>query len=332
MIREMIIFGENNTMSRQMVEFDDAVLTTLQVAPELLQIVQGYKNGQQVAPFLFKPAPVTKEAGIFPAFGQDAWNLADAERQLRGQVQHVDAAVGNVTFKLTEAALGWMLDQRELDNYAMGAEELSTIRTNMVNRQLSVKNEYDAAYQATLVSNYSGNTNIAKNGASLDWVNSGKPVSDILNEKENVRDQVGVYPNTAIFDPYAWRLFRTNEDVRSYISKFTAPGPEPVIVNEQIAAAILEVDEVKVGKMVNKNAIGTVTDIWSVNQTGNVVLAYTGTGLEEPTYGLNFIHKEYPKATGYFSQPHKSTVYDIQNLYQFKVTLAAAGQLIYGIK
>ena len=135
MIREMIIFGENNTMSRQMVEFDDAVLTTLQVAPELLQIVQGYKNGQQVAPFLFKPAPVTKEAGIFPAFGQDAWNLADAERQLRGQVQHVDAAVGNVTFKLTEAALGWIRKGNQAGNQRRQGLDNAAVRRNSQKRQ-----------------------------------------------------------------------------------------------------------------------------------------------------------------------------------------------------
>lgn len=328
MKKEILQFNQDGSISRQMMEFDDTSLTQLQVTPELLQVVQGYTNGDQIAGVLYRDTPVGKEAGIFPAFGTEGWNLADAERQLRGAVQHVDVAVGNVTYLLKENALGFMIDRRELQNYAMGEDELSMIRTNMVNAQLAVKDEYDAALIATATGSYDA----AVSGAGYDWASAGKPVDHILAQKEVVRQAIGAYPDTAVFDPTSWKLFRTNENVRSYLSKYTAVGSsQAVTISEQLAADILEVKTVKVGRMVMKNAAGTVSDIWSVNQSGNVVLAYTGTGIATPTYGFKFKHRDYPIAEMYWSSANKSNVYDIQNLYQYKITLKKAGQLIYSI-
>ena len=66
------------------IEFDDSQLSTLRVVPELLPLLQGYTNEAMVDSSLYIPVPVGKEAGKFPAFGQEAFKLWDASRALRG--------------------------------------------------------------------------------------------------------------------------------------------------------------------------------------------------------------------------------------------------------
>lgn len=311
-----------------MVEFDDSGrLSDLRIVPELLPIIQGYKNQDMVAPVLFKEAPqTTKESGKFPSFGSDAWFLQDASRALRAETQKVEFPNSEVAFSLVENALGFMIDNRELEEFALGREALMTIRTQMINKLLDLKEEWDAASQATLTSNYDA----AVSGAAYDWAGAGKPVDHISAQQEVLRQQVGAYADTIIFSPGAWNLFRLNSNVKSYLYAAPTKG-QGVLVSEEIAAAILQVKTVRVGKMVKKNAAGTVANVWDANQTDNVILAYTGSGMGEPTYGMKFSKKGYPKVESYYWNPNKSEVFDVQRLYQYKITLASAGQLIYSI-
>lgn len=310
-------------------EFDDSsVLSSLRVVPELVPIIQGYKNAEMVAPFLFKDAPlVAKENGKFPGFGKEAWKTYDASRALRGEFQYVDMPNTAIEYTLTENSLGFQLDDRELEEFALGREALMTVRTSMINQALDLKEEYLAASQATLTSNYTAPVS----GADYDWGGAGKPVDHIVAQKEVVRQQIGKYPDTVIFSPNAWNKFRLNSSVKGYL--YYAPGgaPQSGLVSEEIAAAILEVKTVKVGKMVRTNDAGTASNVWDANQANNVVLAYTGEGMGEPTFGMKFAKQGYPRATSYYWQPTTSERFQVQRILQYKITLSAAGQLIYGI-
>jgi len=267
-----------------------------------------------------------KENGKFPAFGKEAWKTYDASRALRGLTQHVEMPNSSVEYTLTEQSLGFMIDERELEEFAMGREALMTIRTNMIQLALDLKEEYLAASQATLTGNYTAPVS----GAAYDWAGAGKPVDHIVAQKEVVRGQIGLYPNTVIFSPTAWNLFRANSSVRGYLY-FAPNGASAGLITEQIAAQILEVDTVRVGRMVRTNDAGTVANVWDVNQSSNVVLAYTGKGMGEPTFGMKFAKTGYPRATSYYDQARKSEAFEVQRILQHKITLAGAGQLIYSI-
>ena len=332
---KIIKFARGSHDIEGVMEFaDDAALSTLRVVPELLPIILGYKNMEMVGTALFKDAPPTlKENGKFPAFGKEAWKQFDASRGLRGQTQHMEAVNTSVEFNLTEYSLGFMIDDRELEEFAMGKDALMTIRTQMVNNALDVREEILAATAATLTTNYPA----AASGAAYDWAGAGNPIKDLYAQKETVRQQIGRDANTVVFDPLAWRLFRNNAAVLSYLTRSVTNGVQVSIVTQDLAAAALEVDVVRVGKMVKTNDAGTVADVWAVNQSGNVVLAYTSTGLNEPTFGFRFQKAGYPRAVSYRWERNHSDIYEVQRILQYGKGLQdsnadfLAGQLVYSL-
>jgi hypothetical protein len=212
-----------------------------------------------------------------------------------------------------------------------------TIRTAMVQSMLDVIEEKEAATLATTSTNYPAARGL--NGAGYDWAGAGDPVDQILSLQDLIRQACGRKGDTVVFDPKAWRLFRTNAKVRSYASAYlaSAGAPSAQLITTAIAASILEVKKVVVGEMVSKDAAGVVTDIWGSVQAGNCVIAYTGNGMLEPTFGMKIQKNGYPKAESYWSNEHKSEVFDVQRLYTHKVGLPdstgdfAAGGLIHSI-
>lgn len=338
-----VIFGENGQPQGKYVEFSNSELSRLQVVPELAAMVLGYKNQDMIRDFLFSSFPaVDKENGKLPVAGREGQTQQAVDRALRGKVNHMSFKSGSLEYTLAEASLGFMIDDREKDSWAITPEQLMTVRQNAVNEAIDVYQELQVATLATTSTNYPS----ATSGAAKKWATTGDPVYDTLTEREVVRKNIGKYPNVAIFDPTAWKLFRTNEAVRSYASKFVVGGGKPVatVISEQLAAQILEVENVYVGKSIyvstGTGAAGsanTTSDIWSTVQSGNLVLAYTGSGMLEPTYGLKVVKKGYPKTESYRLQANKSDVYETSHIYQYLPALVdsnsdfLAGQLIYSI-
>lgn len=315
-------------------QFSEASLATQRVSdPVVLTVMQGYSNEEMIRESLFGVVEVEKEAGKFPAFGREGLLRFNTNRALRGQTNKMEIKQGSVSFELDEHSLGFALDSREMEEFAGGPDRLKMVRQGMVNYALDVDAEIDAATTATTAGSYTA----AVSGAGFLWATSGDPVKDIIAQREVIRTQIGTYPDTAVFDPTAWKLFRTNDAVRSYISKFTAPGPTAAIITEQLAAVVLEVKRVMVGKGVfaaGAAGVGdspTMADIWSTVQAGNVVLAFTGLGIAVPTFGMQFRKRGYPRSTAFRWEIQHSDIYETQLIYQHKITLKQAGQLIYSI-
>lgn len=325
-------------------EFSEAVLGTLRVSdPVVTDLVLGYKNEDMIRETLFPDVPVTKETGKVPGVGREGMQQWNANRALRGKTNHMEFKTGSMSFELEEQSLGFMIDDREGEEWAVSMDNLKAIRQRAVNMAIDIIMELQAAVAATT----SGNYPAAASGAGLGWAGAGDPVKDIsVTAREVVRSQIGAYPNVCVFDPTAWNLFRTNEAVRSYLSKYVVTGglPSAAMVTEELAAAILMVDKVVVGKSIYVTSADagfgdtvTTKDTWATVQAGNVVLARTGIGIEEPTYGVRFTKKGYPQSSAYRWEPQHSDVYETQHIYQIKHALvnatskALAGQLIYSI-
>lgn len=323
----------------QSAEFSEAVLATLRVSdPAITDLVLGYKNQNMIRQFIFPEFPVEKEAGKLPGVGREGlqqWNL---HRALQGKSNHMEFKTGSVSFELEEDSIGFMIDDREAEEWAVTRDSLIAIRQRAVNTAIDIGQELGAATLVNTAGNYAAGA--ANSGAAFNWAGSGDPVKDWFTYiREPIRQQIGAYPNRAVFDPSGWKLFRTNEAVRAYASKYVSPGgPTAVIITEQLAAIILEVEQVIVGRSVyvTSAAAGfgdtvTTADIWGVVQTSNLAGFYSAVGIEEPTFGLKFIKRNYPQATSYRWEPQHSDVYETQHIYQQKITLKEAGALIYSI-
>jgi hypothetical protein len=320
---------------QRVVEFaGDSQLSALRIQDALLTtLVQGYKNEQMVASTLFPEVPVKKEVTRFPAFGQEAFKIYDTSRALRGPVKKMEVTTNNMVLELDEHSMGFMLDDRELEEFAGTKDALMTIRLKMVSDALDLEREHAAAVLATSNGSYGTNNKIS---APSSWSTSGNPIEDILLGREAIRSAIGQYPNVCIFDPKAWRLFITNSIVRDYI-KYT----QTAVVTEDIAATLLEIPTVKVGRAVYGIGSGggagetalTTYDAWSPAETqaGNVVLAWVGTGYGVPSFGYNAIKEGYPRATTYRWEPQFSDVCDEHRIYADVITMANAGFLLYNL-
>lgn len=320
-------------------EFSEAVLATLRVSdPAITDLVLGYKNMNMIRQFVFPEFPVEKEAGALPGVGREGFQQWNTNRAIQGKTNEMTFKTGKITFELDEDSLGFLIDDREAEEWAVTRDSLMSIRQRGVNMAIDVKQELAAATLVNTAGNYA--SGMSSSGAAFAWASSGDPVKDwFTSVREPIRQQIGAYPNRALFDPVAWKLFRTNEAVRNYMSKYVSGGGStPVIVTEQLAAVILEVEQVVVGKgiYVSSAAAGfgdtvTTADIWSVVQSGNVAGFYSAVGIEEPTFGLKFVKKNYPQATSYRWEPQHSDIYETQHIYQQKITLKEAGALIYSV-
>jgi len=326
--------GQGNPVA---IEFADPILGTLRIAdPILTSQSQGFRNTELVGDVLFPAVPTEKETGKFPAFGQEAFKLHNTKRNLRGDVAKMNVVQGAVTLTLDEHSLGFELDDRELEEFAVSKETLMLARQFMVDDAVALEREINRAIAATTSGNYSSSNKTS--GAGFAWASTGDPIQNIQTGREAIRQAIGRYPNVAIFDPKAWNLFRNNAAVRDRI-KYSGSFNDRAMVSTDIAASLLELNKVVVGTAVVGSGLGggvgetalTKQDVWGAVQQGNVILAYVGTGIMQPGFGMGAIKKGYPKATSYRWEPRKVMVYETEHIYGDIVTYADAGYLAYSI-
>lgn len=337
MNRRIIQFGEGGQPTGQILEFGDSQLGALRIAdPVLTTLAQGYRNEMMIWDTLFPTIPVSKESGKFPAFGQEAFLSYDTKRGLRQEVKKMEVKTGSVQLTLSEHALGFAIDKREEQEFAGTPEQLKTIRQMMVTDALDLEREIASATLALTNANYASANK--KTGVTTWATTAGDPISDIIIGREAIRGQIGRYPNVAVFDPKAWRLFITSPTVRDYM-KTRFQSNAGLLVTPELVAQVIEVQKVVIGRAVSgsgsSGGVGetalTMADVWSAPQAGNVVLAWVGNGFGVPGYGYTYSKLNYPQTTSYYWEPIKSTIYDEERIYDCAITLAKAGYLIYSI-
>lgn len=248
-----------------------------QVDPVLSTFARGFQPGarfiaRQVAPIV----PVTAEKGTIATFGKEGFKIYNTERALRANPKQIDLAVGSDTYVCSEYALETSLDYRELEEaQIVGAEQVIALERrsiNMLQSSLEVDLEkqvadilfsgtyYASGYDVTL----SGNDQWKVAGGAQG--STSTPIADIKTGLTAARAGMGVYPNTIVFGALAWDAFTEHSDVLDRI-KHTQTG----VVTEQLAAQLLGVERVLVGKGVYANASDAFVDIWG----DNVALIYT---------------------------------------------------------
>jgi hypothetical protein len=321
----------------RIVEFGDPVLAAARIQdPILTTQSQGFRNTDLIGDLFFPMVPTEKETGRFPAWGKEAWKLHFTKRSLRGEVAHMEAVQGYIKLEEDEHSLGFELDDREADEYAVGRESMMFTRQTMVDDALALEREINRAIALTTYGNY--NAGNYQSGSGFAWNASGDPITHFQAGREAIRAKIGKYPNVAAFDPTAWNKFRNNAAVRDRI-KYSGSFAERAMVSLAAAAELLEVDQVVVGKAVYTGTIfpgagetAAVTgDVWGAVQAGNAILAYRALGIMTPGFGMGAAKKGYPKTTSYRWERTKSWVYETEQIYADVVTLKDAAYLMYGI-
>jgi hypothetical protein len=326
------------------IEFaSNSQLSILRIAdPILTSLVQGFRNTEVIGDKLCTPVRMAKESGKFPAFGKEAFVIrGDLKRALGGKVARLSTQTGYVTMSLSEYALGFGVENRELNEWAGTPDQLVNSRMLQTVDNIALYREY---LQATLMTTY---TNYASgfyaSGAAKAWASTGDPIADFEDMRQVIMKSNGRRPNKAWFNPAAWLLFKKNPAVLNRI-KYGGSNIDPAMVTQQMAAALLEVDEVLVGYGVYGSPSANAADggvkksaltggyVWEKANSCCAGLCIVGTGGGiEPAFSYTWERMNSPVVESWYDNSTKETKYDYEHFFDPAVTLNSAGAILYSI-
>lgn len=230
----------------------DQLLTNISI--QFAAAPEGYL-ADQVLP----PVPVLKESAAYWVYDKSRLDAPDSKRAPRSEYNRIDWNVTTDTYLAEQYGLEGEIDDEERKNSASPLDldvDTTEIVTDMVlnNREKRVA---DLVLSTAIITQ-----NVTLAGASQ-WNQSG---SDPLGDLSTSRTQIytgapGYAPNTMLMGYLVFEGLKNHPDIKEIV-KYT----ERAIVTRQILAAVFEVDEVLVGKVIRRTSkegqTDTFGDVW----------------------------------------------------------------------
>jgi hypothetical protein len=212
-----------------------------------------------VADMVLPPVPVVKESAAYWVYDKSRLDAPDSKRAPRSDYNRIDWNVTTDTYLAEQYGLEGEIDDEERKNAAAPLDldvDTTEIVTDMVlnNREKRVA---DLVLSTAVVTQ---NTTLA--GANQ-W---SDPASDPLGDVKTGRTTIytgapGYTPNTFLIGYLVFESLKLHPDIKEIV-KYT----ERAIITRQILAAVFEVDEVIIGKVMRRSSKEGVadafTDVW----------------------------------------------------------------------
>ena len=259
------------------------------IDPILSTFAQGYADPEFVGFNLFPSVQVDQAGGQIIEFGKENFLRYNTQRAPGTSIKRMQTGFLGRPYALANHGFAGQVpvenqrDAMAVPGIDMGKRAmrgaLATVRRSL---------EIDQAGVALNASLYDANHKVALVGTAKWSDPTSKPVTQIATYREAIRASSGRYPNVALFSAVAWAAFINNPEVTAKII-YNQVG----IVTEQIAAVLLQVERVIVGKSIYADSSGAFVDVWG----NNCVLAYTALGsmdAEEPSYGYTYTLRGHP--------------------------------------
>jgi hypothetical protein len=229
---------------------------------------------------------------------------------------------------MEEHDLVFPMDTREIQNVA-DVVNLEQYGVNVTAEALALTREYAAATLAQDAANYASGNSVEITSSTSKWSHANAtPIKNIKDAKIVVRGLIAKDPNIAVFGSAAWEAFCEHASVIERI-KYSQMG----VITEEIAAKLIGVDQVVVGKGIYVDADGTPQMIW-----GDVcILAYVPTtppeqrNIYEPAFGYTLMKKGYPNVDRYGTEGDKIQNLRQTNIYGLTLCGSDAGYLIWNV-
>jgi hypothetical protein len=222
------------------------------IDPILTQLAQGYKNAEGVATFFAPSVSMSVRAGRALTFGKEAFAAQSFLRSPGTNIQKIQNEFGTRSFALRQEAISWQIAEEvaaEAKNGAAAIDLRAYAAKDAANRlqqsweiQVATKVQDTAEYET-------GNVlDLASYNGGADQFNS--PTADIevlMDEaKEQVRSQIGIYPQKLVLSPDAFNALKRNKRIRDFMQR-------GVLVNEKTLAEIFGLDEIRVARRLKLN-------------------------------------------------------------------------------
>ena len=303
--------------------------------PVLTTISQGYQQQEgMIGNELFPEVKTAKESGRFPAFGKEAFIIpTDIKRGIGGKVARMDVQTGWIQTSLSEYALGFDIDNREINEWAGTGDQILVGRQKTLDSKIALVREQNQSILATTTGSYT--TGYAMDGAGKAWATTGNPITDCIQLINLVRKSNGQVPDLFWFTPTAWWLFTNNQKVIDRI-KFggTPMAPADLYIAGQAAVAkLLGVKKVLVAWAVFgtggtggfNQADLTMDYLWENVNGACAGCCITGLGWMVPSFGYTYVRLNSPIVESWYDNSVKSMKYDTEHFFDAAVTKTDAG-------
>lgn len=233
------------------------------IDPILTQLAQGYKNAEGVATFFGPAVSMNARAGRTLVFGKEAFAAQNFLRAPGTNIQKIQNEFGTRSFSLRQEAISWEIAEEVAAEAKNGAAQIDL-------RQFAAKDAANRLMQSweTQVADTVTDTTQYETGNVLDLssYNSGAdqfnaPTSDVEvlidDAKEQVRSQIGCYPNKLVLSPDAFNGLKRNKRIRDFMQR-------GIIVDEKSLAQIFGLDEIRVARRLKLNqSTGALENIYN---------------------------------------------------------------------
>ncbi len=217
------------------------------IDPILTQLAQGYKNTDGVATFFAPSVSMNVRAGRTLTFGKEAFAAQNFLRSPGTNIQKISNEFGTRSFSLRQEAISWQIAEEvaaEAKNGAAAIDLRAYAAKDAANR-LMQSWEIQVSEKVLDVTQYeTGNVlDLVNYNSGADQFNSPTSDVEVLMDdlKEQVRSQIGCYPNKLVLSPDAFNALKRNKRIRDFMQR-------GVLVNEKTLAEIFGLDEIRVAR------------------------------------------------------------------------------------
>ena len=321
-----------------MASFFDTITEGISVP--LTTLASGYRPQGLIGETVFPVVKSITKGGKIPVFGKDAFKIYET---LRARGAHSNRAGMSPdswkTFFCEEHDLAIPLDQRELNELAAlpGDAALKAL-FNLQDRQrrrvqwnLKLELEKVIADDVQNASNYAADNTVTLAGSDC-WSETGsKPINAIEAAREQIRSQIGVYPNTLIMGADAYAQLKFHAD---YTDKLKLTSDK--VVRPDLIAQMHDLKRVIIGLSMALDTSEAFYDLWS----DNVIMAYIPDGdtpeIDEPSFGYTikpgFSPTPYPYVDIFTEEGGKIVNVRCTDMYDTIFIMPNAGYLIKNVK
>lgn len=202
-------------------------------------------------------------AGRTLVFGKEAFAAQSFLRAPGANIQKISNEFGTRSFSLRQEAISWSIAEEvaaEAKNGAAAIDLRAYAAKDAANR-LMQSWEVQVSKKILDITQYeTGNVlDLATYNGGADQFNSPTSDVEVLMDamKEQVRSQIGCYPNKLVLSPDAFNALKRNKRIRDFMQR-------GILVNEKSLAEIFGLDEIRVARRLTLNQdTGKLENIYS---------------------------------------------------------------------
>lgn len=281
-------------------------LSNLRVSdPVITQVVHGYVQAESVAPFVAPIVPVNTRSGKIVKFTKDQFAVIQTLRSPGDEIKRISVNYTSDNFTVNQHAAAGKVTEEEYEEAINGEARVDLRSSASIRAAQAVMQswELEVIGKVTDPSNYEPTCTSALSGTDQFTNPACDPEVLVADAKEEVRAQVGVYPNSAILSPRAYNALKHLEIFRDRI-KYTSSGS----VNLDMLAQWLDLPRgIKIASRVYLAPDGTLKDFMNDSfllfyqpegtSLGQGLLPVNGADRAVPSFAYTYGLKGYPIAT-----------------------------------